>query len=278
MGVSTKYNDRREDTKMYSIDKVKAIVYGVKNEIIQLMLDKLSAIIDKELMYYESKGVSKCYRNFTYKGIYLGIENNWNKIYSRNTKNVVLEWNPNKVKLDKFPIDLRILFEDLNKVEVMCFDVAIDVPIALENLIVLKQHELQRMNILSHSKIETYYIGKFNENGFCRIYDKAKESKLDHDLTRIEIHLKNVGLYGYYNSIKKLKLPNILIFDESNLNDISDTNKVLVQACYKMPQLLSILEKRKRKQIKDLIKNNLKQIDISIENIMQTCLNFKFIE
>lgn len=278
MGVSTKYNDRREDTKMYSIDKVKAIVYGVKNEIIQLMLDKLSAVIDKELMYYESKGVSKCYRNFTYKGIYLGIENNWNKIYSRNTKNVVLEWNPNKIKLDKFPIDLRILFEDLNKVEVMCFDVAIDVPIALENLIVLKQHELQRMNILSHSKIETYYIGKFNENGFCRIYDKAKESKLDHDLTRIEIHLKNVGLYGYYNSIKKLKLPNILIFDESNLNDISDTNKVLVQACYKMPQLLSILEKRKRKQIKDLIKNNLKQIDISIENIMQTCLNFKFIE
>lgn len=263
---------------MYSIDKVKVIIYGIKNEIIQLMLDKLSTIIDKELMYYESKGVSKCYRNFTYKGIYLGIENNWNKIYSRNTKNVVLEWNPNKVKLDKFPIDLRILFEDLNKVEVMCFDVAIDVLIALENLIVLKQHELQRMSILSHSKIETYYIGKFNENGFCRIYDKAKESQLDHDLTRIEIHLKNVGLYGYYDSIKKLKLPNILIFDESNLNDISDTNKVLVQACYKMPQLLSILEKRKRKQIKDLIKNNLKQIDISIENIMKTCLNFKFIE
>lgn len=277
MGVSTKYNDRREDTKMYSIDKVKVIIYGIKNQIIQLMLDKLSAIIDKDLMYYESKGVSKCYRNFTYKGIYLGFDNNWNKIYSKNTKNVVIEWNPNKVKLDKFPIDLKILFDDLNKVEVMCFDVAIDIPIAIENLIILKQHELQRMNILSHSSAETYYIGKFNENGFCRIYDKAKESKLDYDLTRIEIHLKNVGLYGYYESIKKLKLPHVLIFNESNLNDISNTNRVLVQACYLIPHLLSMLEKRKRKQIKDLIKNNLKQIDISIEKIMETCLNFKFI-
>lgn len=262
---------------MYSIDKVKVIIYGVKNEIIQLMLDKLAKIIDKDLMYYESKGVSKCYRNFTYKGIYLGFDNNWNKIYSKNTKNAVIEWNPNKVKLDTFPIDIRILFEDLGKVEVMCFDVAIDIPISIENLIVLKQHELQRMNILSHSKVETYYLGKFNENGFCRIYDKAKESKLDYDLTRIEIHVKNVGLYGYYDSIKKVKLPNVLIFNESDLNEISDTNKVLVQACYLMLQFFSMLEKRRRKQIKELIKNNLKQIDISIEKIMDTCLNFKFI-
>lgn len=263
---------------MYSIDKVKVIIYGIKNEIVQLMLDKLATIIDKDLMYYESRGVSKCYRNFTYKGIYLGFDNNWNKVYSKTTKNVVVEWNPNKVKLDKFPINLRILFEDLTRIEVMCFDVAIDVPIAIENLIVLKQHELQRINVLSHSKVETYYLGKFNENGFCRVYDKAKESRLDYDLTRIEIHLKNVGLYGYYDSIKKLKLPNILIFDEDNLEKISDTNKVLVQACYTMPYLLSMLEKRKRKQIKDLIKENLKPIDISIEKIMETCLNFKFIE
>lgn len=45
-----------------------------------------------------------------------------------------------------------------------------------------------------------------------------------------------------------------------------------------MPHLLSMLEKRKRKQIKDLIKENLKPIDISIDKIMETCLNFKFIE
>lgn len=263
---------------MYSIDKVKVIIYSIKNEIVQLMLNKLSMIIDKDLRYYESKCVSKCYRNFTYKGIYLGFENNWNKIYSRTSKNVVLEWNPNKVKLDIFPIDLRILFDDLKKVEVMSFDIAIDVNVAIENLIVLKQHELQRMNILSHSKVETYYLGKFNENGFCRIYDKGKESKLGYDLTRIEIHLKNVGLYGYYDSIRKVKLPKILIFDENDLGAISDTNKVLIQACYMMPHLLSILEKRKRKQIKELIKENLKSIDISIDKIIEICLNFKFIE
>lgn len=277
MSESTKYNDRREDTKMYSIDKVKVIIYGVKNEIIQLMLNKLSKIIDKELVYYESKAVAKCYMNFMYKGIYLGFDNNWNKVFSKNTKNAVVEWNPNKVKLEEFPICLNILFDDLGKVEVMAFDVAYDIEIPLSNLIILKQHELQRMNILSHSSVETYYIGRFNENGFCRIYDKAKESKLDKVLTRIEIHLTKVGFVGFYDSILKVKLPTILMFDENNL-DTSDTNKVLIMACYNMPHLLSLLEKRKRKQIKDLMKSNLVKVDISTGKMLETCLNFKFIE
>lgn len=263
---------------MYSIDKVKIIIYGIKNNVIQLILDKLSRIIDKELIFYESNCVSKCYRNFVYRGIYLGFENNWNKIHSKVSKNVVLEWNPNKTKIDNFIVDIKILFDDLERVEVMCFDVAIDIAIPIENLIVLKQHESQRMNILSHSKIETYYIGRFNEHGFCRIYNKSKESKLDYDLTRIEIHLKNVGLYGYYNSISKLKLPNVLIFDETNLESVSNTNKALIQACYKAPEIISMLEKRKRKQIKELMKENLKAVDISLEKIMKTCLEFKFIE
>lgn len=260
---------------MYSIDKVKIIIYGIKIEIISFLLDELSKVIDKDLIYYESKAVSKCYHNFMFNGIYLGIDNNWNKKFESKYKNVVMEWNPNKVDLDFFVIRLDILFEDLKKIEVMSFDVAYDLEVPISNLIVLKQHELQRMNILSHSTVETYYIGRFNDNGFCRIYDKAKESKLDYPLTRIEVHLTKVGFIGYYDSILELKLPTVLMVDDDI--DVTGTNKALILACYQMPHLLSLLDKRKRKQIKELMKSNLKKVDISVQGIMNTCLNFKFI-
>lgn len=260
---------------MYSIDKVKIIIYGVKIDIVNLILNKLSKVIDRDLIYYESKAVSKCYHNFMYSGIYLGIDNNWNKKFETKYKNVVMEWNPNKICLDKFPINVSILFEDLKKIEVMVFDVAYDIEVPISNLIVLKQHELQRMNILSHSTVETYYIGRFNDNGFCRIYDKAKESKLDYPLTRIEVHLAKVGFIGYYDSILELKLPTVLMVDDDI--DVTGTNKALILACYQMPHLLSLLDKRKRKQIKELMKSNLKKVDISVQEIMNTCLNFKFI-
>lgn len=259
---------------MYSIDKIKVIIHGVKLEVVQALLDWLAAIIDKDLIYYESKSVSKCYRNFVYKGIYLGIDNNWNKSFSAKFKNIVVEYNPNKVSLDEFIVPISFLFNDTKKIEVMSFDLAMDIEVDISNLIVLKHHELQRMNILSHSTIETYYLGQFNENGFCRIYNKAKESKLNTTLTRIEIHFKNVGFLGYYDEILKVKLPNVMVID--NDIDASDTNKVLIIACYYMPHLLNILEKRKKKQIKELMKGKLKPIEISIEKIIETYKNFEF--
>lgn len=258
----------------YSIDKLKIIIYGIKIEVVNLILRKLSCIIDKDLIYYESKAIVKCYHNFSYNGIYLGIENNWNKKFEKYYKNVVIEFNPNKTKLSLFPINLDILFEDLRKIEVMCCDVAIDIPIQIQNLLVLKSHENQRLNILSHSSIETYYLGQFNENGFCRIYDKAKESKLNYPLTRIEIHIKKLGLYGYFDkAIDELKLPNIYII--RNDLEISATNKVLILACYHMPYLLSMLEKRRRNQIKQLIRDNLEKIIIDKESIKNSCNNIK---
>ena len=45
-----------------------------------------------------------------------------------------------------------------------------------------------------------------------------------------------------------------------------------------MTHLLQVLEQRRRKQIKQLMKNNLEQVDISIEEIKECIKNFKFME
>ena len=258
----------------YSIDKLKIIIYGIKIEVVNLILKKLSCIIDKDLIYYESKAIVKCYHNFSYNGIYLGIENNLNKKFEKYYKNVVIEFNPNKTKLSSFPINLQILFEDIRKIEVMCVDVAVDVEVPIQNLLILKRHENQRLNILCHASVETYYLGGFNENGFCRIYDKAKESKLNYPLTRIEMHIKKLGFFGYFDQqIAELNTPNIYII--KNDLEISATNKVLILACYQMPYLLSMLEKRRKNQIKELIRSNLEKVEIDKESINKICYNIR---
>lgn len=259
---------------MYSIDKIKILIHGIKNPIIQNLLNKLTNVLDKDLIYYKSNAVVKCYDNFMYRGIYVGFSNNWNRNFSNRYTNVVLEWNPNKISLEEFPVDLRILFDDLRRIEIMSCDVCKDIEIPITDLIVLKHHESQRMNILSHNTIETIYVGQFNENGFCRIYNKAKELKIEGDLTRIEVHITHIGFIGY----EEVDFKPITILKVDENIDLNDTQKVLIIACYNMPYLLQLLEARRRRQIKQLMKNNLEQVDISIEEIKECIKNFKFME
>ena len=137
----------------------------------------------------------------------------------------------------------------------------------------MKKHSLidKDKKIMSYNEINNYMN---TNNGFCRIYNKAKELKIEGDLTRIEVHITHIGFIGY----EEVDFKPITILKVDENIDLNDTQKVLIIACYNMPHLLQLLEPRRRRQIKQLMKNNLEQVDISIEEIKECIKKFKFME
>lgn len=94
---------------------------------------------------------------------------------------VKLEVNPNK-HFGKQILDelIHLLLEWSHDVNLVRYDYAIDVPLSPQDV-----------NVFGSRKEKglykgTRYYGQRNKNGYCKIYDKMKESGLDSPMTRIE--------------------------------------------------------------------------------------------
>lgn len=157
--------------------------------------------------YYENKGLSKSSKyNFFQNhihyddGIYLKVGRYPLTDAERKRYDTVpcclIEVNPNKhSEKESFSEILDIIKEYCTGGELKKYDYAIDLP--------CKLHDVQ----IFHSRKEkglykgTRYFGQRNKNGFCKIYDKTKESGLGYDLTRIEhtcVHADKLSLEKFY--------------------------------------------------------------------------------
>ena len=92
-----------------------------------------------------------------------------------------LEVNPNKhYEKESFKEILSFLKEYCNSGTLIRYDYAIDIPL-----------DISKVKIFNTRKEKglykgTFYYGQRNTHGFCKIYDKGKESGLDSSLTRVE--------------------------------------------------------------------------------------------
>lgn len=263
--------------EQYSIDKIKLLLYGVKINVVQKLMHDL--LLDMNCKAFESYKITSCRYNYTIElesVIFLGIQPNWIKEKNRRYKYVVIEFNPNKVKLPCWISNIIVP----TKTEILSIDVAVDMPIDIQDIEIQKRHGLEYEAIISKESIETIYLGRFGSNGHVKIYDKAKEQKdKSKVLTRFEITYKKIGFLDLidYEIIKQTKLPVLMIKSQIGLIDsfkLTPTDKYLLATMNKCKDLLYLLDKRKLRQLKKCQRESLQHIDISIDKIINCIEEF----
>ena len=173
-------------------------------------------------------------------------------MYDRNSRshNVIpmlrLEVNPNKHwKKQVFNDVMMWIRYNCTDGELKKYDYAIDVPYAIEHVIVLNSKKEKGLYK------GTIYRGQRSQHGFLKVYNKAKEQDEQQELTRIEYTFK-ISEKQNFDNIVILK-PMSTSNDESGL---SKTNLCIVGLCREMmaknldfESYIQILDFRKRKII-----------------------------
>lgn len=247
----------------YSINPIYGKTYS------DMLIDSFHNLRDKHksnINYWERLNVNACSKYSWYcnhihldDGIYISLGHYRDGIKEKNLYVIFpllkLEVNPNKhygkaIFQDLFNIINRFCLDaTLNK-----YDYAIDIPCKLD--------DIQVFNSLKEKGLYkgTRYFGQRNKDGFCRIYDKTKESELEYALTRVE------HTFSMVKHTKKKSFTAISILQQNNnaedetltSNDLVILNlcKRLKQAGLEFDDLLSTLNFRKRKKIYSSLNGN----------------------
>lgn len=129
-----------------------------------------------------------------------------------------IEYNPNKLGVQGNEL-VRMLIERVGaKFEVARFDLAIDFPINRDTVRIVKD---QRKYGCEISESLTEYLGTRNTPGRVKVYDKRVESKLDYDLTRVELTCD--GSWGVAKILSKL--PAVFSYADANFDSFKGITK-----------------------------------------------------
>ena len=164
-----------------------------------------------------------------------------------------LEINPNKHAEKPIFYDLMKL---INSICYDCslnrYDYAIDIPLPLDSVQVFGSNKEKGLYK------GTRYYGQRNKNGFCRIYDKAKEQGLDTPLTRVE-HIITTSRTTKNISFEKIYLK----ADTLDKEKVSKTDSVIIELCsllkannIEFDSVLDKLDRRKKKSIYSQLEGN----------------------
>lgn len=278
----------------YSIDKAKLYIHGIKINQVQQLMNILS--LDVQVKSYESKKITSCRYNYSIKendtvlfgarvkgsSFYLGIEPNWSRDKNKTHRDIIIEYNPNKIILKDFKAIESILPINEYRTEIISMDIAIDIfNYHIQDLLIYKRHGNEYKCTLEHNRLETIYLGAFGENGHIKIYNKAKEQKVE-DLvwTRYEITYKKLGFMDIRDAevITNTKLAPIRLKDNTvNLDTLKDTEKYIFLTSLDNVDKINMLGRVMKKKILNYHEQYLKKLDISLDKIIETYKNFKVI-
>lgn len=184
-----------------------------------------------------------------------------------------LEFNPNKCRgQEGFERVYARLLDFIYSSEVARFDLAIDIPVP-KYLCKLKKDGRNYQYVVTQNG-ETEYLGRRNEVGFVKLYDKTKESKLGYDLTRLEITA----------SKDALNMPEIMILPyqnkiQANQANLNSTDKVLVEILKTVENPAIYLKKlkyEKRKKIEQYLWEDAVRLDwCSYRKILKNVLAYQ---
>ena len=124
-------------------------------------------------------------------------------------------------------------------------------------------------------------MGAFGENGHIKIYNKAKEQKID-DLiwTRYEITYKKLGFMDIRDTkvIEETKLADIKIKDDIiNLENLKDTERYIFLTLLDNVDKINMLGRVMKKKILNYHEQYLKKLDINLDKIIEVYKNFKVV-
>lgn len=220
--------------------------------------------------YIEDYDIFGCKCSF-----WLGASHNSRK-QSKDT-DIVIEYNPNKcLESPMLNYLLDNIFKDNKYVEVKSFDLAIDIPCNILDLNIGQSGNMGRRIFDNGADDKTYYFRKGKSNGAIKIYNKKRESELNHELTRYEITL-NPNMYicdmSAYTVPEDLFVPVRNIGNFQMSLDINDTDKVLLLACMEHNEYLKMLGRKKREKIEQLLAGNC-SVDFDFKFMYGVILNY----
>lgn len=180
------------------------------------------------------------------------------------------EFNPNKVAGQP---EFLEFFETLKGhcpwAEIVRYDVAIDVPLMRSQCSLAK--DKRKYSIVQNSSEDvTEYLGQHNKSGFCKLYNKKKESDLEDELTRFEITLDYDLCYS-----EVIKIMPIIDVTEFQLDmdaelTLRDTEIVLVDLLKRLPifeqrYYFNKLGRKMKQKIKPFVFSNIDKFCLSKE-------------
>lgn len=200
---------------------------------------------------------------------------------------------PNQCSIDVNP---NLCFGDSRCQEVIAFllsrsiqfhirniDVAVDIPLP-RNLFRMEKDRRIKTIIRSSKSNATEYCGKRNQPGFCKLYNKTAESKLETSWTRIEITYGNPLGDDFSESLaKKLPIIKQKCADAARImgtdERLSSTDRVLIAFFKKIkdPEFLAmqfkILDRKKQRRLKPYIYSDEMNIQFNLEAIRKVILD-----
>lgn len=158
-----------------------------------------------------------------------------------------LEFNPVKVQSVQFNEFYNRLIANCKYLDFKRFDVAIDIMVPRENVMVLKDKRKQTTIEYSASN-KTTYLGCRGQHGQVKIYNKQLEASLSYPMTRVEVTMDYEN--SSYLEFKRV-FPKVLVLNDVESIDGSDL--VLCLACREHDDYLRLLPYRRRKKIEALL-------------------------
>lgn len=215
--------------------------------------------------------------NWTFKSetgsFWVGLQHNSENPTNENTFCYV-EYNPNKVKGGVLQEIIENVF-NTEKLEVISFDYAIDLKADIEQIIIASV--LKRDYKLFKTPLGiTKYLGK--GNGRIKVYDKAKEQKIDKLWTRIEISFEvkreyiglslwepdiELPIFGVYDNNLFLKAElRAMIYavkeDIIQVNDLTRTNKNKIKELLNNQGQIRLDKQEISQLLNDFVRENIK--------------------
>lgn len=171
--------------------------------------------------------------------------------YEKTVDNWKLEINPNKCMPCPFVSALFNLLVDCSKsYEVTEFDVAVDLPVSRDSVIVCKDKRKYACVVNSLNDC-TEYLGSRHCAGFCKVYNKQIESGLEFACTRFEMTFDRFDTVAFLDCV-----PVVYIFRQQMSvvsGRLNDTDKFILKTLIAEPRRIGELSYHYRKKMSDLL-------------------------
>lgn len=251
---------------IHSIDNLIFTYYiqdiGLKS--ISRFIDRLHAIKDSfpDSQYWENLNISPCskysfFQNSVHldNGIYLLIGHYTDYEKEKGEMYIYpmlrLEVNPNKhASKPVFKALMDLINDTCYDAVLNRYDYAVDIPLLPDDIQVFDSRKEKGLYK------GTRYYGQRNKNGFCRIYDKAKEQGLSTPLTRVE-HVISCTKTTKSLSFEKVYVKTGEINEDEKLNVSSNAIVELCMLCrannLDYEGIIDKLDKRMKRRIKSAL-------------------------
>ncbi len=259
LDINTKFGNISKSKEKYinfSIDNLTIVANFKRNDLFYLFVRKY--VTNSE----NNDTISKDSKNDFFEFSFMIKEKIFCQI-DRISNKVRLEFNPNKIDNDIIE-EINFILSNLINVHFTRLDLAIDLyNYKLEDYTIIDIGNRKKAYFYSRTNsLETFYSGSNKSSKYIRIYNKAKEQKIDNlDWWRFELQLRDVYIEKYQNGLDTF-YKDIFVFKYSCIDNLPiETIAMIEYLLHDITRLDKLSKNAKTKYKKYIRELELRSID-----------------